>query len=193
MANIHSQYLSRCKHEYHSLLTYRRIFPKPTHPPIAARIKEVREGHWSRPSSAVFVFELKIVLNKFLIAIVTDASKMYQAGHEHCGRGHRFMRPCYQKDCLAWILDSLARSHISGKAAYRAFFAVSSRVLPRALRPVSTGPSDSNVTRCLITWAKGLKALVRTVWAGWALCWADHLGDHIAWWRQSKNAHDKKK
>jgi hypothetical protein len=40
------------------------------------------------------------------------------------------MRPCYQKDCPAGILDSLGRSHISGKAAYRAFFAAGSRVCP---------------------------------------------------------------
>jgi hypothetical protein len=60
------------------------MFPKPTQPPIAARMKEVREGHWSRPSSAVFVFELKTVLNKSLIAIVAEARKGCQAGNVHC-------------------------------------------------------------------------------------------------------------
>ena len=66
------------------LLTYRRMFPKPTQPPIAAKMKEVREGHWSRPSSAVFVYELKTVLNKFLIAIVAVACNGCQTGHDHC-------------------------------------------------------------------------------------------------------------
>lgn len=63
--------------------------------------------------------------------------------------------------------------------------------MPRGLRPAPTGPSDSDVTRCLITWAKGLKALVRTGWAGWAMCWAGQEGDHIAWWRPSQIARDK--
>jgi hypothetical protein len=48
------------------------MLPRPTQPPIAARMNESREGHWSRPSSAVFAFELKTVRNKFLIAIVAS-------------------------------------------------------------------------------------------------------------------------
>ena len=59
-----------------------------------------------------------MVFNKFPIAIVAVACKDCQAGNEHGGRGYSFIQLNHQKGYLAWVLDSLVRSDVSGKVAY---------------------------------------------------------------------------
>jgi hypothetical protein len=63
------------------------------------------------------------------------------------------MRSYYQKDCLARVLDLLARSHVSGEAAYPAAITAGSRVC----REVYILLLQYQAAKRLLTWAEWLK------------------------------------